>query len=349
MKGTKNQTVARWLGHGRDLLIVMMIGPVISFMFDPDFDNFWQRMLIGSLYSLFIGGILWKGNQYIGFKLGKRINIYHNAYRALLWNLSAMFIFSLVVIIVVNYIWFVIIFNWTPQRLFSSGVNTMVTVFLVTVVITSIFYSIGFFRSWRESAVNEERLQKESIRLQYQALKNQVNPHFLFNSLNSLTSLVYTDQDQAVKFIKQLSEVYRYVLEHKENELVPLADEISFSEKYVFLQKIRHEKSLNVSFSISRTNGRYVVPVSLQILIENAIKHNIVSEEDPLFIEVFDTEDTIVIKNNLQPKRTLADSGGIGLTSLKERYSFLSDRQVITQKTGDSFIVEIPFIIQSKP
>lgn len=344
MKTTKNPKVAFWLGHARDLLVVMLIGNVIAFMFDPGVDHFWERVKFGSLYSLFIGGILWKGNQYIGFVLGRKIDIHAHPLRSLGWNLASMFVFSLVTIVVVNYIWYVVFFDWTAERLFTRGLLTMLIVFFVTVVITAVYYSMGFFRAWRESAVNEERLQKESIKLQYKALKNQVNPHFLFNSLNSLTTLVYQDQDQAVKFIKQLSEVYRYVLQHKDNELVSLEEEIGFSEKYVYLQQIRHDNGLNVKFSVSNVKNRYVVPVSLQILIENAIKHNIVSGEKPLFIEIYDTEEAIIIKNNLQTKKTLNDSGGIGLNSLKERYAFVADRKVVTKKTEESFIVELPFI-----
>ena len=344
MQSKEDHRLAFWLGHARDLVIVMLIGNVISFLFDPDLENFWERIKWGSLYSLFIGGILWKGNQLIGFHLGRKIDIHDHPYRSLTWNLTAMFVFSLVVIVVVNYIWFVVIFDWTPERLFTRGLLTMVIVFLITVIITSIFYSIGFFQAWRESAVNEERLQKESIRLQYEALRNQVNPHFLFNSLNSLTSLVHQDQDQAVRFIKQLSEVYRYVLEHKDNELVPLADELRFTERYVYLQKIRHGESLRVTFTIHKPANKMVVPVSLQVLVENAIKHNVVSEEAPLTIEITDLEDGILIRNNLQPRKTLIESGGIGLNSLKERYAFITDRQVTTRRTRDSFEVELPFV-----
>jgi hypothetical protein len=346
MKKTENRRLRCWLGHARDLVIVVLIGNVISFMFDPDLDNFWARVRWSSLYSLFIGGILWKGNQYIGFYLGKKIDIHDRPYRSLAWNLASMFIFSLVVIVVVNYIWFVLIFEWTPERLFTRGLVTMLFVFFVTVIITSIFYSIGFFKAWKESAVNEERLQKESIRLQYEALRNQVNPHFLFNSLNSLTSLVHQDQDQAVRFIKQLSEVYRYVLEHRDNELVPLAEELKFTERYVYLQKIRHGDSLKVTVAVGRPEGKTVVPVSLQILVENAIKHNEVSVANPLHIEIVDTEDSIIIRNNLQPRKTLNESGGIGLNSLKERYAFLSDRKVIERKTVETFEVEVPLIKQ---
>lgn len=344
MEIMKNPTIKSLLGHLRDLLIVVVISNLVAFLFSMNLDNFAERLRMNSLYGLFIGGFLWKGNQYIGYILSKKININVQPAKALRWNFSAMFIYTIIAILVVNYIWYVIIFGNTPLQMFNYGMISMLIELFVTVIITSIYFSIDFFKSWRESAVNEERLQKESIKLQYKALKNQVNPHFLFNSLNSLSSLVYKDQDQAVKFIKQLAEIYRYVLEHKDYELVTLAEEVSFSEKYIYLQKIRHDCGLNVNITLKNMNNRMVVPVSLQILIENAIKHNIISEENPLNIKIYDTADTIVVMNNLQPKKALLESGGIGLSTIKARYSFLSDKQVVIKESDKHFIVELPII-----
>lgn len=344
MKIDKKKLAHGLLEHGRDLIIVMLIGNVISFMFSLQFENFWQRVLINSLYSLFIGGVLWKGNQYIGFVLGKKIDIHQHPGKALQWNLTAMFTFSLVAIVVVNYIWFVVIFDWSVERMFSNSKLTMLIELIVTVAITSIFFSIGFFQAWRESAVNEERLQKEQIKLQYQALKNQVNPHFLFNSLNSLTSLVYQDADQAARFIKQLSEVYRYVLTQKDNELVRLTEEIEFARKYVFLQKIRLQDNLQVHFDLQPLNEQHLVPVSVQILIENAIKHNEASEENPLVIHVSNNAGKLIVRNNLQPKKAIKDGGGIGLSTIKARYESLTDIPVVTGKTETEFYVELPII-----
>lgn len=332
------------LSHLRDLLIVILIGNTVSFLFSMDLTNIWERFWIGSLYSLFIGGTLWKGNQFIGWFVHRKIDGIKQPYKALRWSLGSMFIFSLVDIIIVNYIWFVVVFDWTIHQLFSRGLLTMIIELAITVVITSIFFASGFFRSWRESAVNEERLEKESIRLQYNALKNQVNPHFLFNSLNTLTTLVYRDADQAARFIKQLSEVYRYVLEHKDSELVSLKEEIAFCKHYIFLQKIRHDKNLEVEINFNPDESIRVVPLSIQLLLENAIKHNEVSAENPLQIKVGIERDYIVVTNNLQPRSAIPDSGGIGLETLRKRYDFLSNKKVITEKKNGSFVVYIPII-----
>lgn len=243
-----------------------------------------------------------------------------------------MFIYSLIAIIIVNYIWYVWIWDWTISKMFSSGYPSMIIEFVVTIIITSIYFAIGFFQAWRESAVNEERLQKESIKLQYNALKNQVNPHFLFNSLNTLTTLVYKDPDLSAKFIKQLSEVYRYVLEHKDSELVNLDEEIAFCKHYIYLQQIRHGDNLKTNINIPANQPIMVVPLSIQLLIENAIKHNEVSDDHPLEITVDIEDQFIVVKNNLQLRTAIPDSGGIGLDTLEKRYTFLSDQHFSSEK-----------------
>ncbi|MCF8369709.1 MAG: histidine kinase [Bacteroidales bacterium] len=335
---------SNYIQHVRDLVIVVVIGNVVAFLFYPDVDNFFRIVGLNSLYSLFIGGTLWKGNQFIGMYCGRKMNYNKEPYKVLRTNLVIMVVYSLIAILVVNYIWFVLIFGWTIEQLFSQSSATMIVEFGITIIITAIYFSVGFFNSWRDAAVNEERLQKESIKLQYKALKNQVNPHFLFNSLNSLTSLVYHEPDLAAKFIKQLSEVYRYVLEHKDTELVALTDEINFCERYVFLQKIRHDKNLNVKFDLESKEPGWVVPVSIQMLIENAIKHNEISDENPLSIEISKDEDYITLKNNLQPRSVMKESGGIGLSTIRARYNYLSKNPVKIVEHEGVFQIQIPLI-----
>ena len=338
----KNQRAI--LGHIRDLVLIVFIGNFISFLFNQDFSDFWHRIEIGSWYSLMIGGTLWKGNQFIGWYLSRKLDYNKRPFFTLRVNLISMFIYSLIAIIIVNYIWYVWIWDWTISKMFSSGYPSMIIEFVVTIIITSIYFAIGFFQAWRESAVNEERLQKESIKLQYNALKNQVNPHFLFNSLNTLTTLVYKDPDLSAKFIKQLSEVYRYVLEHKDSELVNLDEEIAFCKHYIYLQQIRHGDNLKTNINIPANQPIMVVPLSIQLLIENAIKHNEVSDDHPLEITVDIEDQFIVVKNNLQLRTAIPDSGGIGLDTLEKRYAFLSDQHFSSEKTDSAFVVKIPLI-----
>ena len=343
----KNFRKAFW-GHVRDLIIVVIIGDGITFLFNPNLESFLRYFWSNTLYSLIIGTFLWKGNQFVGYFLSKKLNVIKSPAKSLLWNLSTIFLYSTLAIIFVNYMWFIVIHGKPSDFLFKGGYLIMIIEMVVTIIIASILYSQSFFLAWRESAVNEERLKKESIKLQYNALKNQVNPHFLFNSLNSLTSLVYSDADQAVKFIKQLSEIYRYVLEHKDNELVLLEEEIQFCKRYIFLQQIRHGDNLKVNFKIEKNSGVRLVPVSLQILLENAIKHNEVSMDHPLTIDIFTSGDFIVVKNKKQSRSTIIESGGTGLNTLENRYAFLTDQKLIIEDKGMDFIVKVPFIKMEK-
>jgi len=338
------------LGHLRDLLIVVIIGNVITALFGANIE--YIISLRASAYSLLIGGFLWKGNEAVGYLMHKKIDIFKHPEKAsiwLRWSLSGMFIYSVIIIFLINYFWTVILYGHNIGSLFTNGtLITMIIEFGVTIAIASIMYSIGFFKSWREAAVNQERLKKESIAHQYKALKNQVNPHFLFNSLNTLSTLIYKDQNLAAKFTKQLSEVYRYVLEHKDNEVVKVKTEVEFVKKYLYLQSIRHGDNLQTGIDIKNCNDKMIVPLSLQMLVENAIKHNVVSEEDPLKIKISNTETHIIVENNLQKKSSIADNGGIGLNNIKARYEHLTDIPFAVDESSNVFKVKIPLIKYNK-
>ncbi|MEZ5196435.1 MAG: histidine kinase [Bacteroidales bacterium] len=330
--------------HLLDLLLVILIGDVITFFFHSSWSSFIQYILWNSLYSLVIGGFLWKGNELLGWIIGRKIDKKKYPFKALRWNLIGMFIYSSIAILGVNYVWWVLLFGRQASFLLGQGLLIMIIEFVVTILITSILFSISFFKAWRESAVNEERLKKESMAFQYRALKNQVNPHFLFNSLNTLSSLVYKDQDVAAKFIKQLSEVYRYVLEHEESEVVEVKTEMDFVQKYLYLQQIRLGDHLKIKIDISDCNDKLLIPASVQMLVENSIKHNIVSKEEPLEISILNNSEYIIVKNNLQKKSSLDDTGGIGLENLKTRYAFLTDEPVVIEESSEYFVVKLPFI-----
>jgi hypothetical protein len=218
---------------------------------------------------------------------------------------------------------------------------------LFTVIISLFLHGRSFLINWRKSAIAAEQLKKESIAAQYESLKNQVNPHFLFNSLNALTNLVYEDREKAVKFIKQLSEVYRYVLDTREKEIVRLSEELEFLKSYNFLQHIRFGEKLLLDLNLRNEDG-YIAPLALQMLIENAIKHNVVSEQDPLRINIFSSDGYIVIANDIKLKKTLGEpSVGVGLDNIKKRYEFLSSKPVEVINDGKVFTVKLPLLRDS--
>lgn len=227
---------------------------------------------------------------------------------------------------------------------FTDYTDFIVVSLGITFFISLVMHGREFLLQWRRSAVEAERYQKESMTATYENLKSQVNPHFLFNSLNALTNLVYEDQDKAAKFIKQLSEVYRYVLDTRDKELVPIADELRFLESYTFLQRIRFGDKLRIENTLGSVQSQ-VAPLALQMLVENAIKHNEISQDKPLTIKLYADTDYLIVENTLQRKNTNGESSsGLGLDNISKRYHFLSDQKVQVSEDEQFFKVRIPII-----
>ncbi len=188
-------------------------------------------------------------------------------------------------------------------------------------------------------------LEKEKTQVMYENLKQHLNPHFLFNSLTSLSSLIRIDQKQAGSFLDKMSKVYRYILKNRDNETVPLADEIKFVQLYIDLQKTRFEDGLEVNMNIDEEYyNRKIAPVTLQNLVENAIKHNTADLDSPLVIDLFVEDDYLVVKNNLQKKTFVETSNKQGLGNMQSLYRFLSDREMAVEEKDNYFIVKVPLI-----
>jgi LytS/YehU family sensor histidine kinase len=203
---------------------------------------------------------------------------------------------------------------------------------------------IFIFLLWQTSLRREQKLREENLIFQNETLKNQVNPHFLFNSLNTLSSLVTVQPELAEKFINRLSAIYRYILENSTKDKVPLEAEISFINDYFFLHKIRDDGKIELEVSIKESDNFEILPVSLQILVENAIKHNKATREDPLKISVFLEEHWIVVKNNLQRMATQIRSTGIGLKNLGARIKLSTGKYLVIEETNNYFLVKVPLL-----
>jgi len=216
---------------------------------------------------------------------------------------------------------------------------------LITIFIAVLAHAIYFYRAIQNKKVKEQKIIAGTASAKFDALKNQLDPHFLFNSLNVLTSLIEEDPNQAQKFTTSLSKVYRYVLEQKNKDLVAVDEELQFARTYVRLLKMRFEDSIvfDIPDQCSRPEAR-IVPLSLQLLLENAVKHNVVTSERPLHIKVFEKEGQLVVSNNLQAKQVLKKSSGVGLQNIQERYKIISNKKVNITKTASEFIVEIPML-----
>lgn len=223
--------------------------------------------------------------------------------------------------------------------------NILSSIIINTIIVS--IYEAGFlFNKWKESFIKNEVLMKENIMSQYETLKNQVNPHFLFNSFNVLTTLIEENPKSAVVFVSKLSDFFRDILKYRQLEVITLKEELDLIQNYYFLQKGRYGDNLTLLVDIPNSFlNSCVPPLSLQMLLENAIKHNVVSREKPLKIEISTSKDEyIIIKNNLQKKFCDESSNKIGLQNITNRYKFLSEKKVEIIVSSINFIVALPIL-----
>ncbi|MDX1316728.1 MAG: 2TM domain-containing protein, partial [Xanthomarina gelatinilytica] len=215
----------------------------------------------------------------------------------------------------------------------------------ITLSIVITFHAVYFFKKNQEKKVKESQIVAQTQTAKFDALKNQLDPHFLFNSLNVLTSLIEENPDKAQDFTTSLSKVYRYVLEQKNKDLVSVDEELKFAKTYMSLLKMRFEDSIVFDIPEQASNPESkVVPLSLQLLLENAVKHNMVTEKKPLHIKIFEKDGLLIVENNLQIKQIVKKSSGVGLNNIMQRYQLLTKRKVIINQQADSFAVAIPML-----
>lgn len=222
-------------------------------------------------------------------------------------------------------------------------------VFIISMVlglaILGIYESVFAINNWKATSVEAEQLRKENVQAQLDSLKNQVNPHFLFNSLNTVTSLIHDEPDLSVEFIQKLSKTYRYILEIRDRELISLEEELKCIESYQFLLEIRFGEAFQVKLDIPPSKySLSIIPLSLQMLLENAIKHNIVSKRKPLLVEIMADEDRLIVRNNLQRKENQPVSTQTGLENIRRRYKLLTGREIEIREDESFFTVTLPLI-----
>lgn len=217
--------------------------------------------------------------------------------------------------------------------------------FRINLFLNCVSAIVFFMNRLKKAQLEAEQLKKQNIEARFEVLRNQINPHFLFNCFNVLSTLVHKDADASSTFIAQLSNVYRYRLYNQENKIVPLKEELAFLDSYTYLLRTRFNENLLIENRISdRSDIIMVAPASLQMLIENAIKHNVASKKLPLKIILEKRDDYIVVSNTLQKKEIEEESTRIGLRNIIDRYKLLSDQPVIIERTPSQFIVKIPVL-----
>lgn len=229
---------------------------------------------------------------------------------------------------------------WKGETIYGYTFGLWITLSIVTV-----FHVVYFYNRYQKNKIKEQKVIAGTASAKFDALKNQLDPHFLFNSLNVLTSLIDENPKNAQKFTTALSKVYRYVLEQKNKDLVSVDEELDFARTYMSLLKMRFEDSIVFEIPEHASNPESkVVPLSLQLLLENAVKHNMVTSKKPLRIRIYESGNMLVVENNLQPKQIVKRSSGVGLENIKQRYQLLTKRMVDINEQAKSFAVAIPML-----
>lgn len=307
----------------------------------------WNRdLLMSFLFVMLYTVLLYTANSFVFDFFDKRYDkVIFNVKRIVLGFVTSMSV-SLSIIFMLR-IFEVLVFEEKSFREFLADEkpSNYYTAMAVTLIITVIVHAVFFYKRYQEGRVKQQKIIAGAASAQFESLKNQIDPHFLFNSLNVLSSLIEENPDNAQRFTTSLSKVYRYVLEQKDKELVSVQEELSFAKTYMNLLKMRFEGSLFYELPQEiPDNDAKVVPLSLQLLLENTIKHNVVSPQRPLHIRIFESNGYLVVENDLQKKEVLQDRRGVGLQNIVSRYGILTSRKVVVEETTRHFRVKLPIL-----
>lgn len=253
---------------------------------------------------------------------------------------------TMIGIFIIRYVTMVIVYKTPFDKFISSEKFSYYLISLIiTLVISLLFHLIYFYKAFQENRVKEQKIIAGTASAKFESLKSQIDPHFLFNSLNVLSSLIEENPENAQKFTTSLSKIYRYVLEQKDKELVTVAEELAFAKTYMNLLKMRFEDSITYEVPEDfNDEDAKVVPLSLQLLLENTIKHNIVSEKKPLHIKISIQNNELIVENNKQKKEVLQDRRGVGLQNIVSRYAILTKRNVLVEDTDEYFRIKLPIL-----
>ena len=306
--------------------------------------------LAGYWPTLLITSVSWLGARVIMIKARTRYPKFRDVKRRL-WIQSSLILLYILIVnntlsyLIKGYCYSLIIQRKLPFTWLDSLIGTNAAAIMCSVLVVAIYESFYFIYELKKSIVEKEFLKREALEAQLSALRTQVNPHFLFNNLNTLSAVIPDNPVQAVDFVQQLSKVYRHILEVKDEQSILLKEELEVLEAYAFLLKTRFGDNLEISIRVAEEKlQQRIVPLSLQILMENAIKHNIVSSAKPLFIDICTKDGRLIVSNTLQKKNQLMESTGIGLDNIRNRYRLLGDRVVEVEEGPESFTVAIPLI-----
>jgi sensor histidine kinase YesM len=336
---------------GRFLLINFIVATGVQLALCTACFTDWElmiRSLDDYAYSFIISCFLSGGISMIVDKADEHFTWLDAPLSRLVFDITVVTAYSFVVSFCLVTIFSIFVWdNFTFQNVSWSDIATATkTPIFIALGLTLFFTSRSFLIEWRQAAIEAEQMKSERLQWQYQSLKDQLNPHFLFNSLNVLSNLVYESADQANAFIEKLSGIYRYVLDVQYEELVGLDQEVAFAKNYLELQELRFGSKLKYDIAVDSKPNLKLPPLTLQLLLENAIKHNAATKAEPLTIAIEQKGDKLVVRNNVNLRSTAPGESGIGLKNIHERYGFLTDEKVIVTETEEYFEVILPVLNQ---
>lgn len=328
------------------LKITIIFGLIFGIIFN-------QGSLEGILWSFIISGMysfgLGFGNGFINNYLSSKWNWITQTNQRVWAGIIATLLYTIPVVLLIDYVVFVLLNNLNPKYFFSERYFWIHLFYIIlSLGVSTFLHARGFMINWK-AAMTQESTKQEIVAktetAKFESLKNQLDPHFLFNSLNVLTSLIGEDQIKAEKFTTKLSKIYRYVLEQRNKDLVPILEELKFAKAYVALLGMRFEDAVKFSIPDEVSNQDLkIVPLSLQLLLENAVKHNVVSSTKPLEIIIFEENGYLHIENNINPKETIGNSTKVGLQNIVDRYGLISDSKVKITNNNKIFKVSLPLL-----
>jgi two-component system, LytTR family, sensor kinase len=299
--------------------------------------------------TIFVVTLLtWESSRLVEPYFLRRIAQHNNKIQGLIIFFLTGAVFTAIISIGVVLLVSMLLHNFTLEQTIIPLKLNIIYALLVNLLFHLLNAIFFYFREYKTKWVEAEQLKRISTQAELQLVKSQINPHFLFNNLNVLSALVMQNNSEANKFIEAFSQVYRYILNNQEKELVLLKTELEFIKPYIFLLEKRFSQGLSISIEIpEHYENNYIIPASLQMLIENAIKHNIATRVKPLHILLHaNGNNTLSVTNNLQLRETVENSTEIGLQNIIKRYMLVSGKAVVVDQTADSFKVILPLLTQ---
>ncbi len=331
--------------HWFIIIGIFLLGFSTLYIFNPGTAQLTAvELLITLMASLFFSAADWLVNRSILIFLRRRYPGLQNSIK----RISLLFVATLIMVILIDFVGVFLISRTVDQVKYDfwERAPSLVMIMFLTTMIMAIYEAVYFFVLLKKSVKEKEQAKQTIMQAELHALRNQVQPHFFFNSLNTLRDIIEQNpKEDARQFLDHLAVIYRYLLEAGNKHWITLEEELRFAEAYIKVQTERFGSNLKLNWKISiDTKTQFIAPMSLQLLLENAIKHNVISRKKPFEIDVYSDRDRLVVKNRIQKKSTQLPSTKMGLSNIEKRYELLTDRPVEILNDGHCFSVALPLL-----